>query len=149
MTKSNLAPLWTMGDINKLVPYTVGFDSMLDDMIRYTTHQTQSTGFPPYNIIRKDNKYTIELALAGLSKDDVEIEVSDGLLVVRSAEGADSNVDLSNMLHHGISFKKFTRSFTITKDLVVQSATFENGLLSISLERVVPDEKKPKLIPIK
>lgn len=139
-------------DINRLTPYAVGFDRVFDRLLDYTQHQTQSTGFPPYNI-RKDHgeehKFFIDLALAGLGKDDVEVEVADGVITVRSTwEGSGDNLNGGDILHRGISFKKFTRKFTIADDIQVLGAELKNGLLTISLERVIPEEKKPRIIEI-
>ena len=139
-------------DINRLTPYAVGFDRVFDRLLDYTQHQAQSTGFPPYNI-RKDHgeehKFFIDLAVAGLGKDDVEVEVADGVITVRSTwEGSGDNLNGADILHRGISFKKFTRKFTIADDIQVLGAELKNGLLTISLERIIPEEKKPRIIEI-
>ena len=134
-------------DINRVTPYAVGFDRLFDQLKNYSDHQVQSTGFPPYNIRKEDDKFYIDLALAGLSKKDLEVEVADGVLTVRSTyEGAESS---SNVLHRGISFKKFTRKFTLADNIVVNGSEYNNGMLTVELERVLPEEKKPRLIPIK
>ena len=105
-----------------------------------------STGFPPYNIRKEgDYKFVIELALAGLSKADLEVEVADGTLTVRSK---DKQEDDGELLHRGISYRKFTRSWTLADDVVVRDAVMKDGMLSIKLEHVVPEEKKPQLIKI-
>ena len=133
-------------DINKLTPYAVGFDRVFDDMFRYIEHNTNSTGYPPYNIIKDGEKFQIEIALAGFSKDDIEVEVADNTLSVRSDKKAD--VD-DYAIHRGISYRRFDRKFTLADDIVVTGANLENGLLRIELERVVPEEKKPRLIEVK
>jgi len=133
-------------DVNRLTPYAVGFDRMFDQLMNYAQHQTQSTGFPPYNIRKEDAKYYIDLAVAGLSRKDLEVEVADGVLTIRSTY---ENIGADNMIHKGISFKKFTRKFTLADDLVVNGAEYSNGMLTVELERIVPEEKKPKLITIK
>jgi len=133
-------------DINRLTPYAVGFDRMFDQLVNYAQHQTQSTGFPPYNIRKVEDKYFIDLAVAGLSKEDLEVEVAEGVLTIRSTyEGIDS----SDVIHKGISFKKFTRKFTLADDIIVKGAEYLNGMLTIELERVIPEEKKPRLLTIK
>jgi molecular chaperone IbpA len=88
------------------------------------------------------------LALAGFSKDDIEIEVADGVLTVRSVKES-SEVDDEWTLHRGISYRKFNRKFTLSDDVVVNDAKLENGLLTVELEQIVPEEKKPRLITIK
>ena len=138
-------------NLNQLTPYSVGFDRQFNRLNDYVKHQQQSTGFPPYNIQKvEDFKYTIELALAGFSKDDIEIEVADGVLTVRSVkEKDDDEVNDDYTLHRGISYRKFNRKFTLSDDVVVNDAKLENGLLVIELEQIIPEEKKPRLIKIK
>ena len=134
-------------NFNQLTPYAVGFDRIFDRLSDYASHQTQSTSFPPYNI-RKDGDYyfEIEMALAGFGKNDIEVEVADGVLTIRSVK---DNDDSDDVIHRGISYRKFIRKFTIADDIVVNSAKLDNGLLRVSLERVVPEEKKPRLIDVK
>jgi len=134
-------------NLNKLTPYAVGFDRVFDQLNTYAANNATSTGFPPYNI-RKGGDYTyaIEMALAGFSKDDIEIEVEEGLLAVRSIKENDEN---DSNIYRGISYRKFNRKFTLADDIVVKDASLENGMLEITLERIVPDEKKPRKIKIK
>ena len=135
-------------NFNKLTPYAVGFDRMFDNLNRYVDNNQQSHGFPPYNI-RKDGdfNYVIEMALAGFGKKDIEIEVSDGTLSIRSTK--ENETDNDSQLYRGISFRKFDRKFTLSEDIVVSGAKLENGMLTIDLERIVPEEKKPRLIEVK
>jgi molecular chaperone IbpA len=90
--------------------------------------------------------YAIEMALAGFSKKDIEIEVADGALTIRSTKENEENEDT---IHRGISSRKFKRKFTLADDIVVNDASLENGMLKINLERIVPEEKRPRLIDIK
>jgi len=113
------------------------------------THQATSTAFPPYNIIKDGNKFQIEMALAGVKKEDLKLEVADGVLTVEhNPENAVEN-DKWEWLHKGISQRKFRRKFTLADDIVVNSAEMTNGMLYVELERIIPEEKKPKLIEIK
>lgn len=135
-------------NINHLTPFAVGFDRVFDRLVEFPqTHA--ATGFPPYNIRRNKaaDKFTVELALAGLSEDDVEIEVKEDVLTVRSVWDEKPEDD-TVILHKGISHKKFTRSFTLADDLKVIGANFKNGLLTIALERIIPEEKRPQKIKI-
>ena len=134
-------------NFNQLTPYAVGFDRVFDNLARYMDNTVQSTGFPPYNI-RKDGDYgyVIEMALAGFSKKDIEVEVADGTLSVRSVK---ENVDDDADLYRGIAYRKFNRKFTLADDVVVNDVSLQNGMLNIDLERVVPEEKKPRLITVK
>ena len=148
VTTQALTNIFDHFDRNLLTPYAVGFDRVFDRLHdHYALHQ-RNTGFPPYNI-RKDGDYNfvIELALAGLSQDDLEVEVADGTLTVRSVEKKEEKA--GELLHRGISYRKFSRSWTLADDVVVNEAKMANGMLTIHLERVVPDEKKPRLISIK
>jgi|TARA_R110002124_G_scaffold66623_1_gene181346 molecular chaperone IbpA len=134
-------------NFNQLTPYAVGYDRMFDHLNRYVANNSTSTGFPPYNIIKGgDYNYVIEMALAGFSKGDIEIEIVDGHLAVRSIK---ENVEDEGTIHRGISYRKFDRKFTLADDIVVKEASLENGMLRINLERIVPEEKKPRLITIK
>ena len=146
MVRNNLS---LFDNLNQLTPYAVGFDRQFNRLNDYVKHQQQSTGFPPYNIQKvKDFEYEIEMALAGFSKEDIEVEVADGVLTVRSVKEND-DVDDEWTLHRGISYRKFNRKFTLADDIVVNDAKLENGLLRISLEQIIPEEKKPRLIKIK
>ena len=135
-------------NFNQLTPYAVGFDRVFDNLSRYVDNNATSTGYPPYNI-RKEGEYNyaIEMALAGFAREDLEIEVADGVLTIRSVKEK-SDDDVSN-IYRGISFRKFVRKFTIADDIVVNGAKMENGMLSVDLERIVPEEKKPRLIEVK
>ena len=133
-------------NFNQLTPYAVGYDKLFDNLSRYVDNNVSSTGFPPYNIRKEgDYHYVIEMALAGFSKEDIEVEVADGTLSVRS----DKKEDAADNLYRGISFRKFNRKFTLSDDIVVNDAALDNGMLTINLERVVPEEKKPRLIEVK
>ena len=148
VTTQALANIFDHFDRTLLTPYAVGFDRMFDRLHdHYALHQ-RNTGFPPYNI-RKDGdyKFVIELALAGLSQDDLEVEVTDGTLTVRSKEKKAE--ESGELLHRGISYRQFSRSWTLADEVVVNDAKMENGMLLIDLERIVPEEKKPRLLKIK
>ena len=146
MVTSNALSLFT--DFNKLTPYAVGYDRIFDHLSRYVDNNVTSTGFPPYNIRKEgDYNYVIEMALAGFAREDLEIEVADGVLTIRSVKEK-SDDDVSN-IYRGISYRKFVRKFTIADDIVVNGAKMENGMLSVDLERIVPEEKKPRLIEVK
>ena len=134
-------------NMNQLTPYAVGFDRVFDRLVDYSNNNMASTGFPPYNIKKVgDYGYEIEMALAGFGKEDIEVEVANGVLTIRSVK---DNSDEPEVLHRGISYRKFNRRFTLADDIVVRDAKLENGLLSVELEQVVPEEMKPKLIDIK
>ena len=138
-------------DYNHMTPYAVGFDRQFDRLFDYVTHQAESTGgYPPYNIQKtEDYKFEIEMALAGFSKKDIEVEVAEGVLTVKSMKDKDTGSTDEFTLYKGISQRNFTRKFTLADDIVVKGAELKDGMLTISLERIVPEEKKPQLITIK
>ena len=139
---------------NSLRPFSIGFDDMFDQFENMlgNGNLTMQSNYPPYNIRKtgKDN-YAIEVALAGFSKKDVEVEFEDNLLTVRTKEVNKSHESDTNgeIIHKGISQRQFARSFTIADDVKVNGAELKDGLLTIACERVIPDYKKKKLIEIK
>ena len=132
-------------DLQKIAPYAVGFDRIISDMFQYADNNVASTGYPPYNI-RKIDKFQIEIALAGVTKEDLEINLEDGQLTI-SHDPEETQVDVE-YLHRGIAQRKFKRTWTLSDDVIVKGAQMENGMLYVELERIVPDEKKPRTIKI-
>ena len=136
---------------NSLRPFSVGFDSIFEEFDRLLeSTERYNSNYPPYNIRKlNDNDYKIEVALAGYSRDDIELQLKDSTLTVRNKTKEKVINDESNgVIHKGISTRQFERSFTISEDIKVKHAELKNGLLNIDLERIVPEEKKPRLISI-
>ena len=137
---------------NSLRPFSVGFDSIFDEFDRMLeSTERYSTNYPPYNIKKvNDTDYRIEVALAGYDKDDIEVELKNSALTVRNKTKEQTVDEKGNgVIHKGISTRQFERAFTISEDIKVKDAELKNGLLTIDLERIIPDEKKPRLIDIK
>ena len=136
-------------DINQITPFSIGFDRVFDRLVDYgTTYETG--GFPPYNIRKTDDfKHVIELALAGFSKDEIEVVLTDGVLVIKSADLLSQTDPNEGLVHKGIAKRSFTRKFTLADDIEIKDAKLENGLLLINLEQIVPEHKKPKIIKVK
>ena len=139
---------------NSLRPFSIGFDDMFDQFESMLGNggMTMQSNYPPYNIRKtgKDN-YSIEVALAGFNKKDVEVEFEDNILTVRTKQlnkSDDQNID-GEIIHKGISQRQFARSFTIADDVKVNGAELKDGLLTIACERILPDHKKKRLIDIK
>ena len=135
------------GDIERALGFSIGFDSMFDRLLGDSTqHVSNSQGYPPYNI-RKDGdiKYFIEMAVAGLSEEDLEVELKESVLEIRSKQ---STEDEANYVHRGIAKRTFERSFTLSDDIVVKGCDLTNGMLTVELEKVIPEEKRARLIPI-
>ena len=135
----------TPSDFERALGITVGFDSMFDRFLGEVKRSESTTGYPPYNI-RKDeeNIYTIEMAVAGFSKEDLEAELKEGILMVRSKPDQEEG----EYLHRGIAKRAFSRSFTLSDDMIIKGADLINGMLTISLERIIPEEKKSRMIEI-
>tara|TARA_B100001248_G_scaffold259996_1_gene247192 strand:- start:438 stop:863 length:426 start_codon:yes stop_codon:yes gene_type:complete len=134
---------------NDLRPFSVGFDDLFDhfnNTLEYSVKQ--QTSYPPYNINKVDElNYQIEMALAGFNKKDIEIKSADSQLTIKSVENDDK--DEKETLHRGISKRKFSRTFTLADDIKVNGAELKDGMLLIDLEKIVPEEKKPRTIDIK
>ena len=139
---------------NSLRPFSIGFDDMFDQFENLLGNGSlaMQSNYPPYNIKKTGkDKYSIEVALAGFSRKDVEVEFEDNLLTVRTKQvnKTEDNIENGEILHKGISQRQFARSFTIADDVKVNGAELKDGLLTISCERIVPEHKKKKLIEIK
>ena len=139
---------------NQLRPITIGFDNIFDhfeNMFDGDVMTIPQVNYPPYNIVRTgDNTYDIELALAGFSKDDIDVEYENNVLTVKSIKTAEEKDEQSNgVIHRGISKRMFTKSFTVADDVEVKGAELKDGLLRVSLERIIPESKKPRTIKIK
>jgi len=139
---------------NSLRPFSIGFDNMFDQFESLLGDGRLSTqsNYPPYNIRKAGkDKYAIEVAVAGFNKDDVEVEYEDNLLTVKTKKvdkAVEKDMD-GEIIHRGISQRSFSRSFTIADDIKVEGAEIKDGLLTINCEKIVPEQKKRKLIPIK
>jgi len=135
---------------NQLRPISVGFDSMFDHFERmFDDGEFRSANpYPPYNIVKTaDQLYDIEVAVAGYGKKDITVNYADNLLTIKSVSKDQEDID--NVIHQGIARRHFTKSFTIADDVEVKGAELKNGLLKVSLERIVPEGKKAKTIEIK
>jgi len=139
---------------NSLRPFSVGFDDMFDQFESMLSNGSLSmqSNYPPYNIRKTGkDKYSIEVALAGFNKKDVEVEFEDNLLTVKTkqvSKSEDKDKE-GEIIHKGISQRQFARSFTIADDVKVSGAELKDGLLTIACERIVPEHKEKKLIEIK
>ena len=136
---------------NSLRPFSIGFDDMFDQFESMLGDGgLVKNNYPPYNIRKAGkDKYAIELAIAGFNKNDVEVEFEDNLLTVKTKK-IDKTVEKNGdeIIHKGISQRSFSRSFTIADDVKVNGAELKDGLLTIDCEKIVPEQKKKKLIPI-
>lgn len=133
--------------ITALSPTFVGFDQLFTELERLIEGpQPTQTSFPPHNIIKvDDNRYVVEMAVAGFGKEDIDIELNDGTLVIR---GEKKNKDEVTYLYRGIATRTFNKSIRLIDTIEVRGAEFKDGILKIGLENVIPDHKKPRKIEI-
>ena len=133
---------------NSLHPYTIGYDDVFKHFETLLEHQQPN--YPPYNIVKTgDYTHCVEVALAGYSKAEVEVVVEENTLTIKSSDLPTTEKPKDNVVHKGIAKRAFKRVFTLAEDVVVNDATLKDGLLRVELERVVPEEKKPRVIKIK
>jgi molecular chaperone IbpA len=127
----------------------LGFEPLFDRLQRLSESNERSSSYPPYNISKDGNLFAIEIAVAGLSKEDIQIELANGVLSV-SYDGPKSELinGEDKVVYQGIAQRAFKQQFTLSEDVVVQDAELINGLLTINLEKIIPDEKKPRMIKI-
>tara|TARA_Y100001949_G_scaffold176663_1_gene191344 strand:+ start:2440 stop:2880 length:441 start_codon:yes stop_codon:yes gene_type:complete len=138
---------------NQLRPFTVGYDNVFDrfeSMFDNDHFFSATSNYPPYNIVKTgDYTYDIELALAGFGKKDIDVNYADSQLTIKSIKDEKAEEDADGVLHKGISKRQFSRTFTIADDVEVKGAELKDGLLKVSLEKIIPDSKKPRTIQIK
>jgi molecular chaperone IbpA len=126
-------------------PFFIGFNRELGRL--NTAHKTNTTSYPPYDLFKLDeDTYRISLAIAGFSKDDIDVSVDNGTLIIK---GEIVEVVDAEVVHKGIASRKFTRSFALGEYMEVTGAEIKDGMLHINVDRIVPEEKKPKSIKIK
>jgi molecular chaperone IbpA len=126
-------------------PFFIGFNRDLGRL--NSAHKTNTTSYPPYDLLKLDeDTYQISLAVAGFSKEDIDLSVENGTLIIK---GAIIEVTDAEVIHKGIASRKFVRSFALGEYMEVTSAELKDGMLHINVVRIVPEEKKPKSIKIK
>ena len=140
--------------INNLRPLTVGFDRFFSDWEEMFSNDFFKTpsNWPAYNIVeKKDNHYDIEVALAGFNKKDIKVSYADGQLSIESVKNdkAKEKDENGNVIHQGIAKRYFKKSFSVAENCEVKNAELKDGLLRVSLERIIPEAQKPRMIDIK
>ena len=135
---------------NQLRPLSVGFDDVFDHFeSMFDYDMVNVSNYPPYNIVKTgDNKYDVELALAGFNKKDINVSVENGMLTIESKEDKSKDKD-GEVIHKGISKRYFKKSFTISDDVEVKGAELKDGMLRVSMEKIIPEAKKLRTIDIK
>ena len=127
-------------------PFFIGFNRELDRMAHVHQTATRQT-YPPYDVLKLDeDTFQVSIAVAGFTRNDLDVSVDNGTLIVK---GEITEVTDGEYLHKGIAARKFTRTFALGEYMEVTSASIEDGMLHINVNRVIPEEKKPKTIKIK
>ena len=141
----------TLSLFNKLRPVSVGFDSVFDHFeSMFNESPSLHTNYPPYDILKTDqHSYVIELAVAGFSKKDIAVTVENGVLTVESDRQGNAESSGQEIIHRGISKRYFKKSFSISDDVEIRGAELKDGLLRISMEKIIPESRKRKEISIK
>jgi molecular chaperone IbpA len=125
-------------------PFFLGFNNQF---VRWESNKKTTSSFPPYNVKKVDeDNYIVELAVAGYDREDIDVTVDKDTLIIKSER---ENDDKSDFLHKGIAGRNFTQTFTLGEYMFVKSASLENGLLIVKIERDLPEEAKPRQIKIK
>jgi len=125
-------------------PFFLGFG---DQFVRWETNKKTTSSFPPYNVKKVDeDNYVVELAVAGYDREDIDVTVDKDTLIIKSER---ENDEKSEYIHKGIAGRNFTQTFTLGEYMIVKSASLDNGLLTVKIERELPESAKPRQIKIK
>ena len=145
LTTANLSDF-----ITSLTPFTVGMDRMFRDLEQFSnTYTGSSTAYPPYNIEQiDDGKWVISMAIAGFGEDDIKVSQKERNLTVKGKIESKTDEDKDHFVHRGIANRSFDRTFRLGPHVLVKNAILKNGMLAIDLEQELPEEEKPKEIPI-
>jgi molecular chaperone IbpA len=134
-------------DIPSLHKFAVGFDQVFDDLLRVSSNQQNN--YPPYNIIKhNEDEFSIEIAAAGFKDGNINVTVEKNQLTVSGDKDATDSMESVEYLYRGISSRNFSRTWTLADHVEVDGAIMKNGILTVRLKRVVPEEMKPKSIAI-
>ena len=142
---------WTSKDVDKIFDavnrYSVGLDDVIYRLYSYG-HNHPGGQYPPYNIVKESNvKWRIEMALAGWDKDEIEVTLETNVLLISSKAAKDTKEE--EYMHRGVATRTFARGFNLSDDVEVSEVTFRNGLLTINLQKVIPEHQQLKVFEIK
>jgi molecular chaperone IbpA len=147
MTQLEIRSLDLPAFVNQIHRQTIGFDRLFEDLNRTFANSRTDGNYPPHNVVKLDDThYIIELAVAGFSEKEIDLELKENILTVKG-EQIKPEIEVE-YLHKGISARNFVRTFPLAEHIEVRGATVKNGILSIALEQVIPEENKPKKIAI-
>jgi molecular chaperone IbpA len=125
-------------------PFAVGFDRTFDTLELLANSKAKEANYPPYNIRKlSDDQYTIELAIAGFNEKDIDVELTGENLVIKGSRLKEAT---DGLLHQGLATRDFIKRFILSEDMIIKGAALSNGMLYVGVERVIPEEKKPRKI---
>lgn len=125
-------------------PFAVGFDRTFDTLELLANSKAKEANYPPYNIRKlSDDQYTIELAIAGFNEKDIDVELTGENLVIKGNRPKEAT---DGLLHQGLATRDFIKRFILSEDMIIKGAALSNGMLYVGVERVIPEEKKPRKI---
>ena len=125
-------------------PFTIGFDRTFDTLALLANSKQQTSNYPPYNIRKlSEDKYTIELAVAGFEESEIDIESAGENLTIKGSKDQDAS---EGLVHQGLAARNFNKTFVLSDDMVIKGAALSNGMLYIGIERIIPEDKKPRKI---
>ena len=125
-------------------PFAVGFDRTFDTLALIASSRAKETNYPPYNIRKiSEDQYTIELAVAGFEEKDIDIELTEENLTIKGNRPKEAQ---DGLLHQGLAARDFVKRFVLSDYMVIKGASLSNGMLYVGVERIIPDEKKPRKI---
>ena len=135
-------------DFPNIARHAIGFDRMFEELNRTFANSRGGDNYPPHNVIQLDDThFVVEVAVAGFAEEDLDVELKDNVLRVKG-EKSKAEGEQPKYLHKGISARNFTRNFPLAENVEVRGATVKNGVLSVALELLVPEEQKPKKIAV-
>ena len=140
---------------NQLRPVSIGFDNIFDHFEKIMDDsdeffRTPTATFPFYNIVKTgDTTYDIEVALAGYSKKDIKVDYADNLLTIKSIKEVNDSKESNGVIHKGIAKRYFSKVFTIADDVEIKGAELKDGLLKVTLNKILPESKKSRSIEVK
>tara|TARA_R110000803_G_scaffold134904_1_gene201894 strand:+ start:884 stop:1330 length:447 start_codon:yes stop_codon:yes gene_type:complete len=144
MTNYRLSTL----DLPTLNRHAIGFDRIFNELNRAFDAGTRSDNYPPYNVIKTgETTYSVELAVAGFQDTELDVELTENILTV-IGKRVRAEEDTAEYIHRGIGQRDFVRTFTLADNMEVRGALVRNGILSVQLEQIIPEEQKAKKIAI-
>ena len=127
-----------------IYPFTIGFDRTFDTLALLANSKQQTSNYPPYNIRKlSEDKYTIELAVAGFEEEEIDIEAVGENLTIKGSKDKEAS---EGLVHQGLAARDFNKTFVLSDDMVIKGAALSNGMLYIGIERIIPEDKKPRKI---